>query len=60
MMLNKYKISIVGQYLDSWDNCIFQSSLNKSEKGQKRILAMPETQDVIMHSEAVGYVLLTK
>lgn len=61
-ILESYQIPIVGRYCDEWmddGGMLFDMPGTKSTKGDKHLVAVPKTQEVLMYSRPVGYVSLT-
>lgn len=55
-ILGKYKIPIVAEYLDSLNEG--ESSKDYETKGRKDLIVIPNTQEVLMHSKPVGYLIV--
>jgi len=55
-ILEKYKIPIVAEYIDGLNEG--ESSEDYENKGRKDLVVIPNTQEVLMYSEPVGYLMV--
>ncbi|MCP3683458.1 MAG: hypothetical protein GY861_12295 [bacterium] len=61
-ILSEHGIAVVGKYLDKWDEDKGPQDIVPGErniKAVKEVVVIPETQEVLLYSDAVGYLNLS-